>query len=262
MSEIFDKYYYYSQSVQSAENDVVFFDRFYKEVRDKDPIAFREDFCGSFMICCEWVKLGDKKKAIGLDLDQEPIEYGFKNYLDKLNQEQKKRVSIFEQNVLKPELPKADIVAALNFSYFIFKDRETLKTYAQNAYDSLNDDGLFFMDCFGGPATQESNEEEVEHDNFSYFWDQDYFNPINNHAKFFIHFKLDGEKRRRERVFTYDWRMWSLPELRDILTEVGFKDVKVLWEGSDEDGDGNGEFTETQEGEECESWVAYVVGCK
>lgn len=262
MSEIFDKYYYYTKSVQSAENDVEFFNDFYKETRKTEAITFREDFCGGFLICCEWVKLGDKKKAIGLDLDQEPIEYGFKNYLSKLNQDQKKRVSIFEQNVLKSDLPKADMVAALNFSYFIFKERQVLKTYFQNVYDSLNENGLFFLDCFGGPATQERNEEEVEHEGFSYFWDQDYYNPINNDAKFYIHFKIDGEKRKRERVFSYDWRMWSLPELKDLMTEVGFKDVKVLWEGSDEEGDGNGVFTESKEGEECESWIAYVVGCK
>ena len=71
-----------------------------------------------------------------------------------------------------------------------------------------------------------SNEEETEHpdEGFSYFWDQDSFDPVSNHAKFYIHFKRRGEARQ-DRVFSYDWRMWSIPEIRDIMEDVGFREV-------------------------------------
>lgn len=262
MDKEFDKYEYYSKAVQSPENDVVFFNDYYKKVRGHEATTLREDFCGGFLICCEWAKLSPEKKSIGLDLDQEPIEYGFKNYHSKLTPDQQKRIQILEKDVLVPDLPKADIVAALNFSYFIFKQRETLKTYIKNVYDSLNPSGMFLMDIFGGPATLQANEEEVEHDDFSYFWDQDYFNPITYDSKFYIHFKLNGEAKRREKVFTYDWRMWSITEIQDLMHEVGFKDVTILWEGSDEDGEGDGNFTPSKEGDSSESWIAYVVGNK
>jgi len=78
---------------------------------------------------------------------------------------------------------------------------------------------------------------------------------------FYIHFKRKGEKRR-EQVFAYDWRMWSLPELRECLEEVGFKTSYVYWEGEDEEGDGNGEFTRVEQGEEVDAWVAYLVAEK
>ena len=107
----------------------------------------------------------------------------------------------------------------------------------------------------------EPNEHETEHDDFSYFWDQDTYNPVTHEAMFYIHFKRRGEKKR-EKVFTYDWRLWGIAELKDILEEVGFSKSLVYWEGTDEDGDGNGEFTVTEEGEDCESWVAYIVGIK
>ncbi len=257
----FDKYKYYKESVQSPENDVAFFQKIYKEAFDKEPETLREDFCGTFSICCEWIKLDQNKKSIGLDLDKEPIDYGFKtNFLD-LNKEQQSRVSILQQNVLSPELPSADIIAALNFSYFLFKERKQLKDYFTNVYKTLNPNSLFVMDCFGGPAAQTENEEETEHEGFSYFWDQDSFNPINNNAVFHIHFKIDGQEKV-EKSFTYDWRMWSLPELQDIMKEVGFADVHVLWEADDEDGEGNGEFYRADQGEDCEAWVAYVVGKK
>lgn len=261
MIKEFDKYKLYHESVQSPESDAEFFNTTYKENFNKEAVTLREDFCGTFDICCHWAKLSKNKKAIGVDLDEEPIKYGFENYHSKLNEDQKKRVQILQQNVLSPELPKSDIVAALNFSYFIFKQRSELKNYFENVYKTLNDEGMFIVDSFGGPATLEINEEETENEGFSYFWDQDYYNPVDNNAKFYIHFQLEGQKKI-EKVFSYDWRMWSLPEIQDLMTEVGFKDVHVLWEGNDEDGDGNGEFSRTIDGEECEAWIAYVVGKK
>ena len=56
--------------------------------------------------------------------------------------------------------------------------------------------------------------------------------------------------------------MWGIAEIRDVLDDAGFSKTYVYWEGTDSDGEGNGEFTLTEEGEECESWVAYIVGAK
>lgn len=261
--EDFDKYNLYINSVQSPDADVLFLRDTYKELKGQLPETLCEDFCGTFSISCEWVKLNENFKAVGVDLDPEPIEYGKTHYLSKLNDEQKSRVEIIHENVLSPELPKVDMIAACNFSYFIFKERKLMKEYFTSAYNRLKKDGLFAMDIFGGSQCYEPNEEETEHEDsgFSYFWDQDSFDPVTNHAQFYIHFKRKGEKKR-EQVFSYDWRMWSIPELRDILDEVGFKNVHVYWEGSDEDGDGNGEFTRVTEGEACEGWVAYIVAEK
>lgn len=63
-------------------------------------------------------------------------------------------------------------------------------------------------------------------------------------------------------VFTYDWRMWSISELREIMDEVGFKETKVYWEGTNRLGGGNGVFSEVEKGEACLSWIAYIVGVK
>ena len=260
----FDKYELYKESVQSPEADVEFLKNAYQELSGKKPAILREDFCGTFALCCEWVKFSPEHLAIGLDIDQEPIGYGKEKYFSELDEAEKERLTLIERDVLSEEgLPSADIVCALNFSYFCFKDRETLKRYFQKVADSLNPGGIFVLDCFGGGKCCEANEEETEFTDlkFSYFWDQDSYDPLNNHAKFYIHFKRHGEKKR-ERVFTYDWRMWSIPELRDILKEVGLAETHTYWEGNDEDGEGNGVFSKTESGEECESWVAYIVGRK
>ncbi len=257
----FDKYYYYNKSVQSADVDVKFFRDTYKELKNRKPVDFREDFCGTFKLSCEWVKLDDSFVSHGVDLDPEPIAYGKEFYLPKLSEDQQERIKIQEGNVLSEGLPQADIIAACNFSYFIFKKRQMLKDYFSNCLKSLNEDGLLILDIFGGSECYEPNEEETEHDGFSYFWDQDSYDPVTNEALFYIHFKPKGEKKMKK-AFTYDWRMYSIPEVKDILEEVGFKKVHVYWEGTDDEGEGDGEFKQVTQGEDCESWIAYIVAEK
>jgi hypothetical protein len=76
-----------------------------------------------------------------------------------------------------------------------------------------------------------------------------------------IHFKFpDGSKIKK--AFTYEWRIWSLPEIRELLLEAGFKSARIYWEGEDEDGEGNGEFTETETGDADLAWVSYIVAEK
>lgn len=260
----FDKYLYYLSSVQSPDSDVEFMADTYYALKGRAATILREDFCGTFSTCSAWVQLDESKRAIGIDLDPEPLGWGYNHLLPNLTDDQKSRLQIIEGDVLRPhDIGGADIVCALNFSYFGFKDRDVLKHYFMRCRENLNDDGVLILDCFGGSQCYEANEEETidEEEGYSYFWDQDSYNPVTGEAQFYIHFRRNGEKRR-ERVFSYDWRLWSLPELRDLLKEAGFRSSHIYWEGTDEDGSGNGEFTPTTEGEECESWIAYIVAEK
>jgi hypothetical protein len=263
MSSKFDKYAYYSNAVQSCDNDVLFLKKVYKHFYpNKIPHVFREDFCGTFQMCEEWIKLSKDNRAFGVDLDGEPIDYGKKRILENLKPEQQSRIQILRQNVLDEKLPSADINVAMNFSYFIFKQRDILKKYFQQVFKTLNAQGLFVIDTFGGTESYEAHEEKTRHKGFTYFWDQKNFEPLTNEARFEIHFQLKGEKRRRRKVFSYDWRLWSIAELRDILLEVGFKDVTVFWEGTTKKGEGDNNFKPVTKGEECASWIAYIACVK
>lgn len=257
----FDKYWYYRNSVQAPDHDVEFLRNTYKELRGREPVTLREDFCGTFSICCEWVKQGPKFRALGVDLDAEPILYGLSHYLPKLAPAQRERVKIVQENVLNPGLPKADLIAAMNFSHFIFKDRSMMKSYLHNCYATLNTGGVFVCDVFGGSQCYEANEEATDHKTFTYYWDQESFDPITNYAMFHIHFKPKGQKKI-EKVFSYDWRMWSIPELREMMRETGFRKTHVYWEGTTRAGTGNGVFTQAEKGEECQAWIAYVAAEK
>lgn len=257
----FDKYAFYNEAVQSAGEDVKFYRRVYKQIRKgKNPVTLREDFCGGGAISCEWVKLDKGLKSCGLDLDREPMDYGREHYISQLTSEQQKRVMLIKKDVLTLNLPVADIAVAVNFSYFFFKKREVLKRYFDNVYKSLNQNGLFVVDIFGGSQCTDAIEDKTKHKNFTYYWDQKNFDPITNEAYFEIHFEYKGKKHKG--VFSYDWRMWSIQEIRDLMLEVGFQETKVYWEGTDKKGRGNGVFRSTEKGESCLSWIAYIAGVK
>ena len=92
------------------------------------------------------------------------MEYGKKHHLSQLTEQQQNQVNIIQGDVLGSNLPKADIVCALNFSYFCFKERKTLSQYFNRVHKSLNDDGVLVLDCFGGSDCIQANEEEIVHE--------------------------------------------------------------------------------------------------
>jgi len=256
----FDKYDLYMKAVQSPDADVEFLRDTYKDLKKKRAHILREDFCGTFALSCEWVKLNAKNQSWCVDLDPEPIDYGRRHVLSELKPVQQKRVHLVEGNVLEIPLPEADISIAVNFSYFIFKSRDLMKKYFQQVLKSLKKDGLFFVDVFGGGACQDEVTDTHHFKGFSYQWEQTGFDPITNEALFYIHFKVG--RKKIEKVFSYDWRLWTIPELRELMLEVGFKKTHVYWEGTNRNGEGNGVFTRTEKGEPCDSWIAYIVGEK
>lgn len=258
-SSRFDKYAAYAQSVQSPDEDARFLRLLYRNIRGEEPKVLREDFCGTFALCCEWVKLGDDKRAIGLDIDPEPLSYGKEQYLAALPLPAQKRVKTLERNVLEKQASKADIICAMNFSYFAFHQRQTLLQYFKSCRQSLRPDGLFVVDTFGGPQHGEPSLDTKRYPGLTYYFEQEHFDPINNRTRFSLHFKPKGG-RARKRAFTYDWRMWSIPEIRDVMIDAGFKDVDVYWEGTGRNGRGSGRFTRKERGDSCRVWVAYVVG--
>jgi len=257
----FDRYALYQRAVQSPEVDCQFISDAYRDSRSKRPHDMREDFCGTFALCCEWVRRNRHNRAFGIDLDGEPLQYGREHNLAKLRTEPASRVHIQQGSVLTSRMPLVDVVVAMNFSYYIFKSRLILRRYFKRALQGLRHDGIFVLDCFGGKDCQEANQEYTSLGHFTYYWDQVRFDPVTNEALFYIHFKRRGEKRR-ERVFTYDWRMWTIPEIRETLLEAGFKRTFVYWEGTTRSGDGDGNFKRAEKGEECDGWIAYVVGEK
>lgn len=261
-----DKYAFYQSSTQSPDVHIPLFTSVYQEIRGKAPRRLREDFCGTFLLCCEWVRFHPENTAIGLDLDPEPLTYGRKNNLSQLKPTQKKRVQVFKQDVLKTHTAKlqvSDIVIACNFSFYIFKERQLLLKYFKAVCRSLHSSGVLILEMAGGPGMIHKAKEQKtvkEHGKFVYVWDQKSFDPVTHDAHYSIHFKLPSGKVLKD-AFVYDWRLWSIPEVRELLAEAGFTKSLVYWETSHK-GKGTGEYAPVENADNDFAWVAYVVGVK
>ncbi len=252
-----DLHWLYEQSVQNAEAEVEFIDRVFREEFGQRALFLREDFCGTALLCSEWVKIHTDNTALGVDLDGPTLEWGRANNAAPLG-DRAGAVTLIKDDVRAVTEPRADILAATNFSWWGFKTRAELLEYLRLAYANLNDTGMLMMDCYGGPEAQVPQFEEREQEGFDYIWDQDTFNPITNEVVCKIHFKFPNGSKRKN-AFRYDWRLWSLPETRDILEEAGFTKTVVYWEGVDEDGEPNGEFNPSRTGDLAPAWVAYIL---
>ncbi len=247
----------YEHSVQNPEAEVEFIDTAYEAHFGRLPSFLREDFCGTAFLGCEWIAHRDGNTSLGVDLDGPTLDYGRRTHVGPLGHKAD-RITLVQADVRDVQEPKADVLAATNFSWWGFHSREELLGYLRNCLASLRDEGMLMLDIYGGPEAQVLQFEERECEGFTYVWDQDVFNPITHAYDCKIHFKFpDGSEITN--AFEYSWRLWSIPEVRDLLLEAGFGMVEVYWEGADEDGEPDGDFAASEEGDTSSAWIAYIV---
>ncbi len=232
---------------------------FVAAVHAKKPQTIREDFCGTAALARGWLclanelnlpgsnQVGRNAAAIGVDVDravlkQIPKVDGFR---------------AIANDVMKCR-EKADIIAATNFPVCYFHERPALIRYLKHARSCLNRQGVFACDLFGGkdaftPGTTRIKiptlpkrgsertltirtlDQRPSRNWFWYEWHQRECHSLTGRVLCDINFELPpntvfnaGKKSRRiERAFTYDWRLWSIPEMRDAMYEAGFRNVEV-----------------------------------
>lgn len=252
-----DKHILYQLSVQDTEHELKFIDRVFRKQRGRSPLTLREDFCGTALMCATWAKRPGRS-ATGIDLDPGVLAWGVEHNLKPIG-EPGNRVQLLEQDVCQSVRGNFDVALGLNFSYFIFKTRPELLKYFKSVHRSMSADGIFIVDVYGGyEAMQPMVEPRRIKGGFTYVWDQDKVDPINNRVVNYIHFEFrDGSKMRR--AFTYDWRMWSIPEIRELLAEAGFVRSTPYWEDADEDGEGTGVFRPRTAVDNEAAYVAYII---
>jgi hypothetical protein len=267
MADRADKRKLYEEAVQMPDHEVGFFIQAYKDARQRKPYRLGEDFCGTFAVSCQWVKSDKERTAIGIDLCPTTLQWGRDNNLSKLDAEQQKRVTLKNQDVRKKNTPQVDILAAQNFSFWVFKTRQEVIEYFKTALSNLADHGIMVIDMMGGA---ECRTEGLTHkqtikqgkDGFTYHWKQVSFNPINSDACYSISFSFPDGSRLQD-AFVYHWRLWTIPEVREMLIEAGFSMTHVYWAIDEEfDPDRDGGWQRREEAPSDASWTCYLVALK
>jgi len=258
LAEQSDRHRLYEQAVQCVEAEIDMVDATFEKIRGYAAITLREDFCGTAQTSIEWIERREDNRAIAVDLDEEVLNWSEQNHLAGLDRQARERIEIVQADVRSLEVASVQMVLAMNFSYQLFDTRAALRNYFSSVREGLTEDGIFFLDAFGGYDCYKEIEETTVCEGFDYIWDQASYNPIDGGMQCYIHFSFpDGS--RMERAFSYYWRMWTLPELQELLDEAGFKNITVHWEGTDEEsGEGNGIYSPATVGDADPAWVCYL----
>ncbi len=266
-----DRHILYEAAVQEVDDDIRFMRRVFKQHRGRAIRFIREDFCGTARLAARWVVMDPNHQAMGVDIDPEPLEFGRRFHLPSIG-DAALRLSLVEADVMACHRPAADAICAFNFSYFLFKSREALRGYFASAHRALKRDGLLFLDAFGGLAAMTTNKDvrsipDARHPQgpriapFIYEWEHAHFDVLTHDLTCHIHFELENGDRI-ERAFTYHWRLWTLPELRELLLEAGFNRVEIYTHGWDREGMANNRWRLRKRYENEDGWLAYLVGIK
>jgi len=247
-----DPHALYEQAVQQPQIVIGLIEEMFEQVREREPVTLREDFCGTANLSSMWVRSDPERAAVSIDNDAAVLEWAEQHnrrpLLDAAG-----RLRLLRRDVLDAS-HKADVVVSLNFSHFIYKTRDDLLRYLRHARRCTKPGGVFLCDAFGGPASINPCLDRRRFSEFDYLWEQRRYDPLTNEIDCRIHFTFRNGTRLND-AFIYDWRMWTLPELREALLEVGFNDVGIYFES--EEG-----FVADVDAVDCDAWVAYLVALR
>ena len=123
----------YQLSVQEPSADISFIQKRFKKRNGRKALVLREDFCGTALMCAEWVRDKSARAAYGIDLDQQTLDWGRTHNLTTLTDEEIARVQLCKQDVRDSIKTKTDVTCAFNFSYSVFKERQQLLDYFRAA---------------------------------------------------------------------------------------------------------------------------------
>jgi len=252
-----DKHLVYEQAVQSPEADVNLIQGIYRHYNQGNAYRLREDFCGTALTLCHWVAQGECFSGEGLDNDPAPIDWGRTHNLARPGVGHR-RANLRVADARLPSLQSPDVRCAFNFSYWVFRQRQDMLDYFCHAQRDLADNGVLILDATGGTECLSEEPYETELDGFSMIWQQQNFSPIDHSADLTLRFRFaDGSEI--DPPYRYRWRVWSIPELTELLHEAGFSKVDVWWQ-DDLDQDIGYRIESTGYNDAC--WVACIAALK
>jgi SAM-dependent methyltransferase len=249
-----DRHDLYEACTQTPERDVALL----RAIHGGGPRRLGEDFAGGAALSRAWVRQVRGGSAIAVDHDPEPLARA-----------SAARVRRQVADVREAR-GRCDVIAALNFSICELHGRPGLMTYLSRVRRRLARGGIFVADLYGGAAawrTGTLRERRTLPDGVrvEYAWEQRAADQLTARVENALHFALTPRHGRRQRLrdaFTYDWRLWSPPELAEALREAGFAAVET-WSRFEHALDGRGRVhpLRHRHGRElADEWCLFLVG--
>ena len=210
-----DRFDLYELCTQTPERDVALL----RAIHGGAARVLGEDFAGTAALARAWVRAVRGGRAVAVDRDAEPLR----------SRAADARVRTIVADVRRVAA-RADLLVALNFSLCELHERRDLVAYLRHARRRLARGGVFVADLYGGEGAFEVGRQRERHrgprgERVLYEFEQRSADALTGRVVDALHFEVAGNGRRRTRLrdaFVYDWRLWSIPELRDALRDAGF----------------------------------------
>jgi hypothetical protein len=186
-----------------------------------------EDFSGTAALSRAWCDLARSHAAIAVDHDPDVLARARPH----------PRVRLVHADVLAVKA-RVDLIAVQNFSICELKTRPALLAYLRHARARLTRAGLLVCDIYAGADAFATGTIRDVVDapglprgtSLAYSWEQRTADPLTGRVVNAMHFALRARGTRVAHLpdaFVYDWRLWSVPELRDAMAEAGFASTFV-----------------------------------
>lgn len=218
-----DRFDLYERAAQSPSMTARFL-RALHAGTEGEPVTLGEDFSGAGAVSRAWLDLDPAHRAVCVDHDAEPLARLRRFAGDN------PALTIRHADVFDVRDP-AGVIAVLNFSICELRERAALERYLAHARDRLTEQagaaGLLVLDLYGGVDAYTRGESDVQlRDGVRYIWEQREADPRTGLVVNAMHLRPDAGSELRN-AFVYHWRLWSIPELRDALTEAGFSRIAI-----------------------------------
>lgn len=263
MTEL-DKHDLYEACVQSPGHLVPLLRAIGRGTGQHTPTVLGEDFAGTAALSHAWIDTDPAARAIAVDLDADALaKHG-----------DHARITKTLADVHAATDP-ADLVFVGNFSIGYLHTRPELVKYLKHARGRLTNSsgggGCFVCDTYGGESAFVLGGVHRPHPLGDgricrYTWEQHEADPLTGMVTNLIHFRVEQAGVIEQEIndaFIYRWRLWSVPELRDAMTEAGFETTQVyakLAEAVDEDGNAYTSPVEDGQDELEDNYIVLVVG--
>lgn len=253
-----DRFDLYELCVQSPDYDARMLRAIHGGTGRSAPRTLGEDFCGPAAICRAWIDL-DPKHNCAVAVDRDPETLGRAIAMNTQKSPGDPRTHIAERTGILYILAdvrvvrdSVDILCALNYSICELHSREDLVRYLTNARkrlaQSADKRGTFVCDIYAGfdSTLTGTTSRTVKHPaghTIRYHWQQREANAFTGIVQNAIHFEVKSSGKKEQQIrdaFVYDWRLWSIPELREAMLEAGFGTTEVYPRQADAiDGENN-----------------------
>ena len=247
----------YEICVQSPEDLVPLL----RAIHGGEPRTLGEDFAGSGALSRLWVGSVECGSAIAVDHDAETLALAKADGV---------RTIVGDVRSATTAADAADIIFVGNFSIGELHERGELVAYLRHCRERLTPGGVFVCDIYGGDSAFLAGHVHRPHPGpegttIRYTWEQRKADPMTGMVTNALHFRVEqaGTIYQEEHdAFVYHWRLWSVPELRDAMTEAGFGTTETYAKLADAiDDEGNAHVLPIEDGGEDldESFIVCVT---